>query len=79
MSIIIYGIIARLMLVPFNEEDEDIVVTTSDPFDTTSTKDDIKKKRSQLLPFMLHMSKYFNSRNNVTSDVDFKKIDQRAT
>ena len=53
------------MLIPFNEEDEDKVVTTSDLFDTTSAKDEIEKESSQLLPFVLHMSKYFKSRTNV--------------
>ena len=77
MNIIIYRNLARLILVPFNEEGEDKVVTTSDLFDTTSAKDDIKKKSSQLLPFVLHMSKYFKSRNIVTSD--FKMIEQTVT
>ena len=79
LNIFIYRILARLMLVPFNEDDEDRVVTTCDLFDSTSAKDDIKKQSSRLLPFVLHMSKYFKSRDDVTADRDFQMIDQTVT
>ena len=66
------------MLVPFSKEQEQQVTTTGELFDRTSAMVSVKDKSGQLLPFVLHMSKYFKSRENITADLDFTMIDQIA-
>ena len=56
---IIYRILARLLLIPFSESDEE---TTSQLFQFKSAKERISQKTSQLLPFILGMDKYFRDR-----------------
>ena len=69
--LIICSILARLLLIPFNESEEEIVEITSQLFQFISAEERISQKTSQLLPFILGMDKYFRDRVQVYQDYDY--------
>ena len=76
LTLIFCRILARLLLIPFEENEEETVETTSQLFGFESAKERTREKTSQLLPFILGMDKHFKNREEVYEDLDFKMIDK---